>query len=109
MGKLTWASVSALFLLILGCGFLGNWKSIPPPGGCEQCHAKQISANWQVAYRPADINDEQDRNRWQRPQALSPVDPPAQLEQTKITEQQCFRCHKGPDRAHMEYKGRFHH
>lgn len=108
MGRTGSAAVLVFFLLV-GCGMFGAWKAIPPPGGCEQCHAKQISADWQIVYRPADINDELDRYRWERPQAVAPDEPAQQMEQTKVTEQRCFRCHKGPDKAHLEYKGRYHH
>jgi hypothetical protein len=31
------------------------------------------------------------------------------LEQQKVTEERCFRCHKGPDKAHAERQGRYHH
>ncbi|PLX84049.1 MAG: cytochrome C [Desulfuromonas sp.] len=91
-----------------GCSMFGSWKAIPPPGGCDQCHTKVISANWQMAYRPVTLNDETGKNPWQKPESVLPPQP-SPLEQKKITEQRCFRCHKGPDKAHTEYKGRYHH
>ncbi len=97
-----------LVMLTWGCALFAHWKAIPPPGGCEECHFKQISHDWKVTYSPPQLSDELDRNPWQRP---SSVEPPqdSPLEQQKITEQRCFRCHKGPDKAHVQYKGRYHH
>ena len=97
-----------VLLAVCGCAMFGAWKSIPPPGGCDQCHTKQISANWQVAYKPADISDGTGRYPWQQPSSVAPTQP-SPLEQQKVTEQRCFRCHKGPDKAHTEYRGRYHH
>ncbi len=91
-----------------GCAFFHSWKAIPPPGGCDQCHTLPINADWQIAYRPAIINDETGRYPWQQPESLQPVEL-SQLEEKKITEQRCFRCHKGPDKAHSDYQGRYHH
>ena len=42
-------AASALGLALGGCAMFGAWKSIPPPGGCDQCHTVAISANWEVA------------------------------------------------------------
>lgn len=94
--------------LICGCAMFGSWKAIPPPGGCDRCHTKPISANWQVAVTAATITDETGRNPWQKPESVLPPET-SPLEQKKITEQRCFRCHKGPDKAHTEYRGRYHH
>ncbi|MBN1142289.1 MAG: cytochrome C [Deltaproteobacteria bacterium] len=98
----------ALYAAVLGCAMLGSWRAIPPPGGCDQCHKEQISADWQVAYAPAIISTERGGESWQRPDSVLPPQP-SPLEQKKITEQQCFRCHKSPDRAHREYRGNYHH
>lgn len=103
-----------LLLLLLvaiiasGCNMFRSWKSIPPPGGCSECHTTEISADWQVAYQPVMLSDETDRFSWQTPESMErPEESP--LDQKKITEQRCFRCHKGPNKAHTEYKGRYHH
>jgi len=93
---------------LCGCAMFGAWKAIPPPGGCDQCHTKKISANWQVAYTPATIHAETGKEPWQKPESVLPNEP-SPLEQRKITEQRCFRCHKTPDKVHAEYKGRYHH
>lgn len=102
-----------LFLLLFfsvgwGCAMVGSWKAIPPPGGCDKCHTLPINANWQVAYSPPMLNDETGKYAWQKPESVLPpqVSP---LEKQKVTEERCFRCHKGPDRAHVEYKGYYHH
>jgi len=95
-------------LIFLGCAMLGSWRAIPPPGGCDQCHRKQISNDWTIAYAPAQINDERGLKSWQgEGSVLQPQ--PSPLEQKKVTEQQCFRCHKSPNRAHKEFRGRYHH
>ena len=94
--------------LLSGCAMFGAWKSIPPPGGCNQCHTEKISANWQVAYEPVTLPSETGRYPWQRPTSMLPP-PPSPLEQKKVTEERCFRCHKGPNKAHQGYWGRYHH
>lgn len=96
------------FLGFLGCVMIGSWKAIPPPGGCEQCHRKQITHDWTVAYMPAQINDETGRYVWQEEASILPPQP-SPLEQQKVTEEKCFRCHKSPDKTHKEYRGRYHH
>ena len=98
-----------LTVLVFGCAMLGSWKAIPPPGGCDQCHVKAISANWQVAYKPVTLTDETGgKEAWQKPESVLPPET-SPLEQKKITEQRCFRCHKSPNKAHTEYEGRYHH
>jgi len=94
-----------------GCAMFTSWKSIPPPGGCNQCHTVAIGANWQVAYHPANVADERTRQAFQTPEynlsqqnnQTSPV------EMKKVEELRCFECHKSPTPAHRERKGRFHH
>ena len=54
------------------------------------------------------LNDETGQNPWQKPESVLPP-PTSPLEQKKVTEERCFRCHKGPDKAHAEYKGHYHH
>lgn len=97
--------------LICGCAMFTAWKSIPPPGGCDQCHTVAISTNWQVAYQPVAIADERGRQAFQTPeynlaQKGKPVSP---LDKKMVEEQACFDCHKIPTPAHKEFKGRFHH
>ncbi|WP_305041440.1 cytochrome C [Geoalkalibacter sp.] len=93
---------------LLGCAMVGSWKAIPPPGGCDQCHQVPISHDWSVTVAPVALSDESGVPAWQQPTSVLPPEP-STLEQQKITEQRCFRCHKGPDRAHTQYKGRYHH
>jgi len=100
------------FVLILeGCAMLTAWKSIPPPGGCEQCHHAPISSNWAISYQAAFISDERGRNYFEIPeynlQEQRKAKPPSGS--TKFEELQCFECHKSPTPAHKERKGRFHH
>lgn len=94
--------------LLVGCAMFGAWKAIPPPGGCDKCHTQPISANWEVAFSPVALSDETDIPAWQRPESVLPPET-SPLDERKITEERCFRCHKGPDKAHTEYKGRYHH
>lgn len=96
-------------LFICGCAMFGAWKTIPPPGGCDQCHKLEISDNWTVAVGTARLTDEQGKNYWQQPESVLTAEPTSPLEEQKITEQRCFRCHKEPDKAHRQYKGRYHH
>jgi len=97
-----------LTAIVCGCAMFGSWKAIPPPGGCDQCHVKKISADWQVSYKPVTLTDETGEEAWQKPTSVLPPES-SPLEQRKVTEQRCFRCHKGPDKIHTEYKGSYHH
>jgi hypothetical protein len=54
------------------------------------------------------LSDETGKNSWQRPESLMPPQE-SPIEQKKVTEERCFRCHKSPNKAHTEYKGRYHH
>jgi len=101
----------ALGLVLGGCAMFGAWKSIPPPGGCDQCHTVAISANWEVAYRPALIPDEQERLYFQTPEYnfSQQNKQGSPLDARKIDEQACFDCHKSPTPEHKGRKGRFHH
>ncbi|BCR07047.1 c-type cytochrome [Desulfuromonas versatilis] len=94
--------------LAWGCAMLGSWKAIPAPGGCDQCHTQPIGNDWQLAYEPPTLTSETGREAWQSSGSMAPAEA-SPLEQQKISEQRCFRCHKGPDKAHTEYKGRYHH
>ncbi len=100
--------VLLFFLFLFGCAMLGSWRAIPPPGGCDQCHQKPINNDWSVTVTAAQINDETATPAWQQPSSVLPAEP-SPLEQQKVTEQRCFRCHKGPDKAHTQYKASYHH
>ncbi len=105
-------TVSMLLALISGgCAMFSAWKTIPPPGGCDQCHTVAISADWQVAYRAPFLNDERNRLPFQTAEQTMPqVDKPGStLDVRKVEELRCFECHKAPSSAHRERKGRFHH
>ncbi len=103
--------LSASVVTISGCAMFTAWKSIPPPGGCDQCHTTAISANWQVTYKAANVSDERGRLPFQTPEYNQPVIVGHQspLEEKKVEETACFDCHKAPTQAHKEHKGRFHH
>ena len=94
-----------------GCAMFGAWKSIPPPGGCDQCHTVSISTNWQVAYHAANVADERGRQSFQTPEYNSVIKGGMEspIETKKVEELRCFECHKEPTPAHRERKGRFHH
>lgn len=87
------------------------WKSIPPPGGCDQCHTVAISANWQTTYKTASISDERGRLSFQTPENNQPNlgGQESPMESKKVEEKACFDCHKAPTPAHKSHKGRFHH
>lgn len=91
-----------------GCSMLTSWKAIPPPGGCGQCHQQPIASNWEVVYLPPDLTAEDSRYKWQRSTSMLPEEP-SPLEEQKISEQRCFRCHNSPDKAHKDYRGSYHH
>lgn len=101
----------AFAALLPGCTMIQSWKSIPPPGGCDQCHTVAISNNWTVAYKAPNLSDERDRNYFQteaytmqrQETGKSP------LERRKVEELRCFECHKSPNEAHKGRMGRFHH
>jgi hypothetical protein len=103
-----------IVLMISGltaCTMFTAWRSIPPPGGCEECHKVPISNNWQVSYRPANLSDERGREYFQTEEYNMPrVDKPAAfLDRRKVEEASCFDCHNAPNSAHKQLKGRFHH
>ncbi|MEZ4601281.1 MAG: cytochrome C [Syntrophotaleaceae bacterium] len=95
-------------ILGLGCAMITSWKAIPPPGGCDQCHSLPISANWEVVYSPPILSEEMGRYTWQQETSVSSPGP-SPLEQQKVSGEPCFRCHRGPSKAHTERLGRFHH
>ncbi|PLX96387.1 MAG: cytochrome C [Desulfuromonas sp.] len=100
-----------LFGVVLFCGacaMFSSWKSIPAPGGCDQCHRVPIAADWTVTLVPAKLHDETDQEHWQRANSVLP-EQEGRVEVQKVSERRCFRCHKGPNRAHADYQGRYHH
>lgn len=105
------AALSVLVFVISGCAMFTAWKSIPPPGGCDQCHTTEINANWRALYQPATVADERGRLSFQTPEYNQPASGKADspLENRKVEEKACFDCHKTPTPAHRERKGRFHH
>ena len=103
--------LSIVLLLSSGCTMFTAWKTIPPPGGCDQCHTVPISANWQVVYKAPNLSDERDKLSFQTEQGTMPQGPkPASsLDIRKVEEQACFECHRSPNAKHLERKGRYHH
>jgi hypothetical protein len=106
-------AVPFIFLMTTGCTMFSAWKSIPPPGGCDQCHTVPISSNWQVAYKAPVLSSERNPNQpyFQTEQYTMPQTgkPESSLETRKVEELKCFECHKSPSPAHKGRKGRFHH
>jgi hypothetical protein len=100
-----------LFMVLEGCTMFSAWKSIPPPGGCDQCHTVSISTNWQITYKAATVADERGRLAFQTPEYNNVFEgkQDSAIESKKVEELQCFECHKAPTPAHRERKGRFHH
>jgi hypothetical protein len=96
---------------VSGCTMFTAWKSIPPPGGCDQCHTLPITANWQAIYKPALVADERGRLPFQTPEYNQPElgGQTSPLEAKKVEEKACFDCHKAPTKSHKDMKGRFHH
>ena len=103
--------VVPLSFLLTACAMFSAWKSIPPPGGCDQCHTTQISADWQVAYKAPILTDERNREFFQTPEYTMPKkdQPSSVLDLRKVEELKCFECHKSPSPAHTGRAGRFHH
>jgi hypothetical protein len=105
----------ALFLLFAalpGCSMFPAWKSIPPPGGCDQCHTAELSGNWSVAYQAASVADERGQLAFQTPQYNTPVrrnQIPSALDLRKVEDSRCFDCHNAPTPAHKERSGKYHH
>lgn len=108
---LLWIS-GCLIVLLAGCTMFKSWQAIPPPGGCDQCHSTPISKNWFAAYKAPILSDEKNKQEYfQTEQYSMPTTskPASSLEVRKLEDQKCFECHKAPDKAHRERKGRFHH
>lgn len=111
MKSLTFISALGVSMVLGGCAMFTAWKSIPPPGGCDQCHTVAISSNWQIKYQAAYVADERGRQYFQTPEYNLALKGQEQspLEAKKVEEMACFECHKEPTPAHRERKGRFHH
>ena len=104
-------SIVVILVTLNGCAMFTSWKSIPAPGGCDQCHTVAISANWQISYQPATVADERGRQAFQTPEYNSAQkgNQTSPIETKKVEELRCFECHKAPTPAHRERMGRFHH
>jgi len=109
--KYSLLALAGLVFMISGCAMFTAWKSIPPPGGCDQCHSVEISTNWKVTYQVASIADERGRLTFQTPEYNQPTlgGQESPLQTKKVEEKACFDCHKSPTPAHKGRKGRFHH
>src|SRR5512140_2990361 len=94
-------TVGALFLLS-SCAMFTSWRSIPAPGGCEECHKVPISANWQVSFKTATLRDERGGESFQKPESVMPGSqkPASSLEKQKVEELACFECHNAPNSSH---------
>lgn len=103
--------VPAAFIFLTGCAMFAAWKTIPPPGGCDQCHTVPIGHNWKVVYEAPSLTDERDKLAFQTDRASmpQPSQPASSLDLRKVEEQPCFECHRAPNSQHRERKGRFHH
>lgn len=104
-------SAAVVILILSGCAMFQSWQSIPPPGGCDQCHTIPINANWQVAYKAPILSDERGRDYFKTTEYNMPRtdQPSSSLEMRKVEELKCFECHKAPNAAHKGRMGRFHH
>ena len=109
--SLMYSCIFTVFLLLCGCAMFTAWQAIPPPGGCEQCHAVPINSNWKMVYRAPILHDERNRDYFQTTEYNMPkADQPASsLELRKVNDLKCFDCHKSPDEAHKGRKGSYHH
>jgi hypothetical protein len=107
------AIVVTLILVSLTCGcvMFRSWQSIPPPGGCDQCHTVAIGNDWQVSYQAPYLTDERNREYFQSAAAtMAPRGKPSSsLDLRKDAELACFECHRAPNIQHQERKGRYHH
>jgi len=105
-------SILSMMISLQGCSMFTAWRSIPPPGGCDQCHTAQINNNWKIAYKAPNLSDERNREAFQTPEYNLPSTgqgSPSSLEVRKIQELKCFECHKSPNSEHIKRSGRFHH
>lgn len=101
-----------LLFAVSGCTMFTAWKTIPPPGGCDQCHTVALSGNWQVGYKAANVSDERGQLAFQSPQYNTPIrknQPSSALDLRKVDDARCFECHNAPTPAHKERSGKYHH
>ena len=107
--------VIPLVLLLVsatGCSMVTAWKSIPPPGGCDQCHTVAIAADWKVNYQPVNLSDERGQLAFQTSKYNTPLgqqQPASSLDVKKVEQQQCFVCHNAPTPSHKGRIGSYHH
>jgi hypothetical protein len=96
---------------VCGCAMFTAWKTIPPPGGCDQCHTVSISTDWQGTYQAPHLTDERNREYFQSAQSTMAKGskPSSALDIRKVEELKCFECHKSPNPKHTERSGRYHH
>lgn len=96
---------------LTACTMFTAWRSIPAPGGCEECHKVPISANWQVSYKPVILTDERAKEAFHLPESLVTKSerPVTGHEKQKVEQSSCFECHNSPDALHKSRKGSFHH
>jgi len=103
--------LAGALLTLNACTMLTAWRSIPAPGGCEDCHKVPISANWQVSIKSVGLTDERGGLSFQQPDSLMmrTEKPASSIEKQKLEGLACFECHNSPDTQHKQMKGRFHH
>lgn len=96
---------------LTACTMFTAWRSIPPPGGCDECHKVPISSNWQLSFKPVTLTDEHGRESFQTEAATMPrtSKPASSLDRQKVEELSCFECHNTPNATHQPLKGKFHH
>jgi hypothetical protein len=109
--KLLFLLLAGTLFLLSSCAMLRSWRSIPAPGGCEECHKVPISSNWQITFKPATLTDERHRESFQTPERIMPAaqKPASPLDKQKVEELACFDCHTAPNDSHKNVKGKFHH
>lgn len=95
-------------VVVSGCAMISGWRSIPPPGGCDRCHAVPINANWQATITVAKLSREDGTPPWQQEESVQPPTLSA-TDQQLLQDERCFRCHREPNSTHREYRGRYHH
>ena len=100
-----------LTLFVTACTMFQAVRTIPAPGGCEDCHTVPISSNWKIAYRPAVLSDERNHVYFQTEEYTQQeiAKPRSPVDKQKLEELSCFECHNAPDSAHKSMKGKFHH
>lgn len=103
--------IAIVFYSLTGCTMFTAWRSIPAPGGCEECHKVPISANWQVSYKPVTLTDERAKEAFHLPESLVTKSERTVTghERQKVEQSSCFECHNSPDALHKSRKGSFHH